>query len=292
MLAERLDKAWRERRRSIGVDPLMRFSDEGLVLGAGTVLAATGRSGREISIDPREPRLQALLAAAHLRRPTAGAIAHLRKAAERWSEGQDALAAMHLALSKLDRLEQPEADAHRLFLTDGLLKGGIGAGAIIGAIEAGGPAFERLHKYDPNQPRVPAGSGRQSGEWTSGGGDSTASSDSEAEVNPSTITEVSQPIGSIYACKIATVDCIDVALADADLGQANDNGMPTADINRCREAYTACELLSMAIEDVPFLDYGGVIFPHRGVVIMRKGQLDVYHQPLSGGRTPPFSRRP
>ena len=26
-------------------------------------------------------------------------------------------------------------------------------------------------KYNPDQPRVPAGNGRESGEWTSGGGD-------------------------------------------------------------------------------------------------------------------------
>ena len=91
------------------------------MLGAGTILAASGKSGRDVSIGSRERRLGALLSAAHQRRPTAGALVHLRKAAERWNQGQDALAAMHLALSRLDRLEHPEADAHRLFLADGLL---------------------------------------------------------------------------------------------------------------------------------------------------------------------------
>ena len=124
MLADRLDKTWRARRRSTSIEPVMRFSDEGLVLGAGTLLAKSGGSSREISIDPSEPRLLALLAAAHLRRPTAGALAHLGKAAERRREGNDALADMHLALSQLDRLAQPEADAHRLFLADGLLSAG------------------------------------------------------------------------------------------------------------------------------------------------------------------------
>ena len=138
MLADQLAKAWRERRESVAIEAAMRFSDEGLVLGAGTVLAASGDSGREVSINPGEPRLRALLAAAHQRRPAAEALAHLRKAAQRWNEGEDALAAMHLALSGLARLERPEADAHRLFLADGLLKSGLEADAVIAALEGGG----------------------------------------------------------------------------------------------------------------------------------------------------------
>jgi hypothetical protein len=158
----------------------------------------------------------------------------------------------------------------------------------------GDPVFERLYKYDPDQPRVPAGSGKTSGEWTSGGASasssqSTASFHSVPEVNPNSITDVSGR-ASIYACQNATIDCIDAALEAADLGAANDNGLPTADLNKCRDANFSCNVLSIAIEDIPLLDYGGVIFPHRGVVIMRKGQLDVYYQPLPGGRTPPFKR--
>ena len=140
MLADQLATAWRERRESVAIDATLRFSDEGLVLGAGTILAASGETGRDVSVEPDEPRLRALLAAAHQRRPAAAALAHLRKAAQRWSEGEDALAAMHLALSGLGRLERPRADAHRLFLADGLLKSGLEADAIIAAIDAGGCA--------------------------------------------------------------------------------------------------------------------------------------------------------
>jgi hypothetical protein len=170
MLAERLDKAWDARRGSGAIDPVMRFSDEGLVLGAGTVLAKSAASGRDIQVDPSEPRLQALLAAAHGRRPAVGSLAHLRKAAVRWNEGQDAMAAMHLALSRLGRLRRPEADAHRLFLAEGLLKCGVEADAIIAAIETNASDIERLQKFNPDQPRVAAGSGRTSGEWTTTGG--------------------------------------------------------------------------------------------------------------------------
>jgi hypothetical protein len=273
----------------MAIDPAMRFSEEGLVLGAGTVLAPSGGSGRNVSIDPLEPRLHALLAAAHLRRPTAAALAHLRKAADRWCEGQDALAAMHLALSRLDRLEQPEADAHRLFLADGLLNGGIDANAIVGAIEAGGPAFERLQKYNQDQPRVPAGSGRTSGEWTSGGAGSAASPQREAEVNPSTITGAGQLEARFDACRLAKIDCFSAAAEADDTGAANDNGL-SADLSKCNQAYTACDLLSMFIEDVPFFDHGGVIFPHRGVVIMQKGREDVYFAPPFPGRFPKIRR--
>ena len=256
MLAERLDKAWGARLRSTANDPVMRFSDEGLVLGAGTVLAKSGGSGRDNTINPLAPRLQALLAAAHLRRPTAEALAHLRKAAERWRDGQDALAAMHLVLSQVDRLEEPEADAHRLFLADGLLNAGLEEPAIIAAIEAGGPALEQFVKYNQDQPRVPAGSGRTSGEWTASdgvpasspsdmdsrgvaqpGAASAAASGSttkppqttaeslQAEVNPNTVAPAKIIEGTYEgndACYKARLICQKNIREAAHRGQAND----------------------------------------------------------------------
>ena len=291
MLAERLEKAWRARRGSTSVDPVMRFSHEGLVLGAGTLLAKSGGPGRDLSIDSSEPRLRALLAAAHGRRPTAGALAHLRKAAERWSEGQEALAAMHLALSKVERLEQPEADAHRLFLADRLLNAGFEANAIMNAVEAGGAAFERLQKYDPDQPRVPAGSGRASGQWTSG---DDGSPTAEAEVNPNTITPAQtggHPYRGDDACHRALVDCGVTAIlaAEGDGSHANDD-FYEEDLINCHEAERVCNYLGFVIEWVPLLDRGGVIFPHKGVVILEKGQEDLYIPPIARGRIPPFRR--
>lgn len=167
MLGEELNMVWLARRGSIAIDTLMRFADRGLVFGAQTTLALAGESPRDISIDPAEPRLRALLTAAHLGQPTEVALAHLSKAAECWRGGHDALAAMHLVLSRLDRLTHPEADAHRLFLADGLLKRGVEPDAVIAAVGAG--ILDRLEKYDPNEPRVPSGSGQASGQWTADG---------------------------------------------------------------------------------------------------------------------------
>jgi len=290
MLADRLSKAWGARRGSTPIEPVMRFSDEGLVLGAGTVLARSNGSGRAIAVDPSGPRLHALLTAAHLRRPTAGALAHLRKAAERWSQGHDGLATMHLALSQVGRLERPEADAQRLFLAGELLDAGFEADTIVDAIEAGGPALERLQKYNPIQPRVPAGSGRPSGQWTSGGDGSAASAVPEAGVIPGVIGATAREIAEADACYQAKKDCYIEALKDHDPDQhANDNWKQT-DIANCEFAEWGCIVLGVAIHHVPLLDRGGVIFPHGGVVILEKGKQDLYIRPPARGKIPPFRR--
>jgi hypothetical protein len=139
----------------------MRFGEEGLVLGLGTVLSRAV-APREVSVDVSDPRLITLLAAAHLRVAPPAGLVHLRKAAERWRQHDDALASMHLALSGLNRLDRRVVDARRLLFADHLLSAGFGADTIVRALGD-------IAKYSPDQPRVPAGSGRTSGEWTNGG---------------------------------------------------------------------------------------------------------------------------
>jgi hypothetical protein len=68
MLGERLNEDWTKRRRVTAIDAVMRFADEGLILGAGTLLARRAGPGRTLAIDPHEDRLRALLAAAHQNR--------------------------------------------------------------------------------------------------------------------------------------------------------------------------------------------------------------------------------
>jgi len=306
MLADELRKEWRERRASTAIDVVMRLADEGLVFGAGTVLVAAGESRRDVSIDPLEPNLSALLTAAHLRTPTFTGLMHLRKAGECWRGGDEALAAMHLALSGLDRLSRPEADAQRLFLADRLLRAGFGPDVIVGAVS----------KYSPDQPRVPAGSGRASGQWTSSNGNAsigapsdtrseitsspgTASSPAPAsrasppqppqdrrrpEVNADTVTEVAaQQYETRYACKIAYAHCIDAALEASAHDPANDNNPRLLDLDNCKSAAEACQMMSWAMQYQPLPLGGGVRFPNGGLVLIYKDQVDRYVPPLYGG---------
>ena len=167
MDAQRLDRKWRARLTTHPIDPRMQFADDGLVLGVGTVLAPAANSARDISIDISQPRLLALLAAAHLREATPLGLAHIRKAVSHWREGDAALASMHLALSGLARLERPVADARRLFLADRFLSEGLEAEFIVSEL-GHGSSSDGLSKSSADQPRVPAGSGRARGQWTTG----------------------------------------------------------------------------------------------------------------------------
>jgi len=161
----KLENEWRARLASGSIESPMRFAEAGLVLGAGTVLCPALAARRQVSID--EPRLLALLGAAHLRKTTPLGLAHIRKATKCWSEGNEALASMHLALSGLDHLKQPVPDAQRLFIADHLLRKGFQPSTLIQALGLETPN-DSLAKYNQDEPRVPAGSGRTSGQWTTG----------------------------------------------------------------------------------------------------------------------------
>ncbi|HTX50858.1 MAG TPA: hypothetical protein VME40_15880, partial [Caulobacteraceae bacterium] len=229
-------------------------------------------------------------AAAHMRRPTASDLAHLRKAAESWSQGDDALAAMHLALSRLDRLEQPEADAHRLFLAEGLLKTGVDAEEILLAVEMGPSAFERLRKYNADQPRVPSGSGRTSGQWTSGSAGVAASAPSPSPGSAGATGVITPYVGD-NACNVARSDCFQHAISEYQHGQVNDN-FPAVETGRrltdCAMTNIQCEAVSFAVSVLPNAVRGAAIFPDGGVVIMEKGLEDMYIP--RGGRIPPLRR--
>jgi hypothetical protein len=167
----------------------MRFTDDGLVLGAGTVLWPSNSSGSDVQLGGPEQRLVALLAAAHLRPATLSGLAHLQKAVESWRGGDESLAAMHLALSGLDRLGRPVADAKRLFFADRLLSAGLDAETLLRALDM--PSLPALTKFDPDQPRVPSGSGRISGQWTDGATPSSNPTAAPSDVRPGRRPEVS-----------------------------------------------------------------------------------------------------
>jgi hypothetical protein len=165
LLAEQLQKA--RRAKPIVLAP--RFDKDSLVLGSGTVLAK-GVS----TADDEDARLKALLTVAYGAAEACEALGHVKAATARWREGDKSRAELHLALSGLGRLECSAEAARRLFLADALLSRGASPDAILAALDPGAPPASALLKYSPDQPRVPAGGGRPSGQWTAEGASAPA----------------------------------------------------------------------------------------------------------------------
>jgi hypothetical protein len=93
-------------------------------------------------------------------------IGNLRRAAEQWSRGDKCLAHIHLAFAGLPQID--EDGAARLALGDEALGIGVTPSALLKALGLDSAPLDAL-KFDPSQPRVPGGSGRDSGRWTSDG---------------------------------------------------------------------------------------------------------------------------
>jgi hypothetical protein len=170
LLLEELDKAWRERQRGVPLDRTPTFRHDGLVLGAGALLiAADTEQGRLLRLDgPAESRLLVLLSAAYARRVGAEVLGHVRRAVIRWSEGDTELASLHLALAGLGPLSNPRESSRRLFLAERLIEAGADADTLLRALDLGVGPNALARAYNPDEPRVPAGNGRGSGQWTSG----------------------------------------------------------------------------------------------------------------------------
>jgi len=104
-----------------------------------------------------------------------------------------------LAFARLPKFETRE-DARLLYYADGLIKGGVPPRALMTYLGFDTRALDLL-KYNPDQPRVPAGHGRASGEWTSGQfaeGPSISSSAPQGEVLSDVSPEPVKP-GQHYA---------------------------------------------------------------------------------------------
>jgi hypothetical protein len=149
--------------------PGMEITGEGLMLGAGTILAKMARDGRSaqrLTLD-NEPRAMALLATAYEQPVEPYIFAKLRRACELWNADEKALAHIHLAHANLPPCD--EERALRLFVADELLEVVTPAGLM--KAQGFDPApldLLKAHFFNPDQPRVPAGNGRESGEWSGG----------------------------------------------------------------------------------------------------------------------------
>lgn len=153
-----------ERRvRSRPLRSVPEMTDHGVVLGVDTVLFAVDAHVTRHQPDHADLRLLALLGVACKRRVASDVIKHVRKASMQWASGNKSLARIHLAFASLPRLEGRE-DAFQLFWADELMEAGVAPSALLKAIDLNAGMLD-LRKFNPNQPRVPAGNGRESGRW-------------------------------------------------------------------------------------------------------------------------------
>ena len=172
MRVEALRKQWDTRVTSAPLYRIMTFEGDDLVLGAGTKLVAVERERRNVRKDTAtqsEARLLALLSAAYRRSIAPSTLAYIRRALMKRAEGETVVALTHLAMTGLPKLTQPEPDARRLFMADSLMKAGVAPQVVLQALDLDINVLNELERrYNPDQPRVPAGNGDESGQWTSG----------------------------------------------------------------------------------------------------------------------------
>ena len=176
MLQERLREEWRTRERAGPVYPAMTFAPDGLVLGAGTVLLRAEGPGQLQNLRGQEARFLALLAAAYGRAVAPAVLGNIGRAVESRREGDQCLAHIHLAHSGLHEPSELRTAACRLFIAECAMKAGMSPRDIFKALKIGGSYVDAIEKaYNPDESRVPAGGGRESGEWTSDGNGSSVS---------------------------------------------------------------------------------------------------------------------
>jgi hypothetical protein len=175
---EVLDRHWRDEGLSRSLHRALTFTQAGLVLGRGTLVAEFEKerlAARGLALDG-SARLLSLLTAAHGKPVAEGVIEKIRRACEYWCAGEKALAQIHLAFIGLPKID--EMGVYRLYLAGTALEKGLGPSDLMKTL--GFPrAARQLDKYDPNQPRVPAGSGRESGQWTKDGSFASTSVDED-----------------------------------------------------------------------------------------------------------------
>ena len=101
-----LEQDWRDRGLGRPLHREMTFTQAGLALGRGTILAEFERKGRAVgglALDGTEARLLSLLMAAYREPLAGGVIEKIRRAGEIWRAGDKALAQIHLAFLGLRR---------------------------------------------------------------------------------------------------------------------------------------------------------------------------------------------
>lgn len=167
MLPQSLEERWRAHQRHVPISHELTFTSDGLVLGAGTVLVEA-KIGRLLKgLRGQEARVLALLSAAYGRAIAPSVLRNIESAAKAWRGGDVCLAYMHLAHAGLQSVQNFRRGAYQLFLAEGAMARGASPRAVLEALRLNVNYIQAVEKlYNPEEPRVPAGQGRISGEWT------------------------------------------------------------------------------------------------------------------------------
>ena len=133
------------------------------------MLIAADGARRLRSLKGQEARVLALLSAAYGKAVAPAVLGNIERAVKCWREGDECLAYIHLAHERLSRAAQIlTSRTCALFIADDRNEGRHEPALIYSKRSTTGTAYiDAVEKaYNPAEPRVPAGSGRTSGEWT------------------------------------------------------------------------------------------------------------------------------
>lgn len=159
-----LKKQWDDHVSFRHYHPGIVIKDAGLVLGADTILVRMGETSsgaKSLAVEADRERLLTLLGVSYGHRVPPGIVKNIENASEHWRRGDQVLAHIHLAFTGLPKLESTH-DVYRLYLAEALLDDGFPPREILKELRLD-RTLHQIAKYDPNQPRAPAGSGRESG---------------------------------------------------------------------------------------------------------------------------------
>ena len=197
MLDEQLCDKWHACKRAVPIYPVMTFAPNGLVLGAGTILLQAEGPRQLQSLRGQEARVLALLAAAYGKAVAPAVLGNIERAVKSWRDGDQCLAHIHLAHSGLHAPSELRTAACRLFIAECAMEAGMSPRDIFQVLKIGGSYVDTVEKaYNPTEPRVAAGSGRASGEWTSDDGASSISP-GEALAAPA-----AAPLGDLFPAAV------------------------------------------------------------------------------------------
>ncbi len=163
---QNLKERWNEQVRLRSFRSSLNITENGLLLGAGTCLAPMiqDRFGIQgLDLDGREAHIPALLSLAYQKPVSAAALKFIKRASMQWAKGEKALAHLELAYAGLPKFEATD-DAYQLFCADSLIGDGVSPRWLMRSVGLDTRELDLLkYGYDPGQPRVPAGSGIESG---------------------------------------------------------------------------------------------------------------------------------